>query len=137
MCEIKFFFANSLLRIVKFVISHANANSKNLHLFTKYANYSHISAKLYISVYNWVIFVCNFVLYRNNYANKCKYSLFACKCKCKISYLCAFRIVLKNVKKFCTSLLKTIGCFFRTTGFPYESKNTYSHMLDLDKTCIE
>ena len=69
MCETEIFFANSLLRIVKFEISHADANAKNSHLFAKYAKNSHLFAKLYIFVYNWVIFVYNFVLYRNNFAN--------------------------------------------------------------------
>ena len=69
MCETENFFANALLRVVKFEISHADANAKNLHLFAKYAKNSHLFAKLYIFVYNWVIFVYNFVLYRNNFAN--------------------------------------------------------------------
>ena len=71
MCETEKFFGNSLLRIVKFEISHANA--KNSHIFAKYAKNLHLFAKLYIFVYNWVIFVYNFVLYRNNFTNKCKF----------------------------------------------------------------
>ena len=52
MCGTEIFFVYSLLRIVKFKISHGNANAKNSHLFAKYANYLHIFAKLYIFVYN-------------------------------------------------------------------------------------
>ena len=54
MCETGNFFANSLLRIVKFKISHADANAKNSHLFAKYVKNSHLFSKLYIFVY-WVL----------------------------------------------------------------------------------
>ena len=47
MCETEIFFANSLLRIVKFEISHADANAKNSHLFAKYEKNSHLFAKLW------------------------------------------------------------------------------------------
>ena len=100
-CETKIFFANSLLRIVKFEISHANANAKNSHLFAKYANYSHIFAKLYIFVYNWVIFVYNFVLYCNNFANKCEFyaniHYWHANAKfCIYAYFAQFKKMLRN-----------------------------------------